>query len=107
MSARTAPTLATSKAVRAGSITVYPKSSRRRRSSVLIAQISLSASRSLLKLPNQTGDALVRGVGNVISAGPPSGLTDDQIPLRTMSWPAGAVAVRPTASLVGLGQGTA
>src|SRR5713101_8644893 len=55
----------------------------------------------------QTGDALVRGVRNVISARPPSGLTDDQIPLRTMSWPAGTVAVRPTASLVGLGQGTA
>ena len=50
MSARTAPALAKSRAMRAGSMAVYPRSSRRRRSSALIAQISLSASRSLWKL---------------------------------------------------------
>ena len=50
MSARMAPALAKSRAARAGSIAIYPRSSRRRRSSALIAQISLRASRSLWKL---------------------------------------------------------
>ena len=50
MSAMMAPALAKSRAARAGSMAVYPRSSRRRRSSVLIAQISSSVVRSLRKL---------------------------------------------------------
>ena len=46
MSATMAPALARSRAIRAGSMALYPISSRRRRSSALIAQISLRASRS-------------------------------------------------------------
>ena len=51
MSARMAPALAKSKSTSAGSMTIYPSSSRRRRSSVLIAQISSSAVRKARKLP--------------------------------------------------------
>ena len=51
MSARMAPALAKSKLTSAGSMAIYPSSSRRRRSSVLIAQISSSAARKTRKLP--------------------------------------------------------
>ena len=50
MSAMMAPALAKSMVASAGSIAVYPNSSRRRRSSALIAQISLIISRILRKL---------------------------------------------------------
>ena len=60
-----------------------------------------------VEVANQMGNVLASGIRDVISAGPPARLTDDEISLRTVSRSARAVAVRPTAALVGPGQRTA
>ena len=104
MSARMAPALAKSRAARAGSIAIYPRSSRRRRSSALIAQISLRASRSLcVEVVDQMNNLLADGVRHIISARSSARLTDHKIPLRSVPRSVGAVAIWPATALVGLG----
>ena len=87
MSARMSAALAKSKLTSAGSMAIYPSSSRRRRSSVLIAQISSSAARKTQEIADQMGDLFANVVWHIISALPTAcpWLAYGQIPLGPMS----------------------
>src|SRR5215471_11028837 len=105
MSAMMAPALAKSKVAMAGSIS--SRLSRRRNSSALIAQISLSISCSLRKVGEELGDLGISCIGHVAEPRAFASSSDcGEISLGAVPRSVGAVAVGPAAAFVGLHQRT-